>query len=342
LKYKRNADADLAQTNFSSCQATLRRLERAFDAFFRRIQRGESAGYPRFEGYDRFHTVEFASYGDGCKIEGGRVYFQHVGKLRIVMHRPVRGTIKTLSFTRHGDNWYLLAVCDLGDIEPRRHNGCVVGVDVGLTKFASLSNGEQIDNPRFFRAHEHVLARVQRKMSKFKVGTKDRLYCKKIVRRIYRGITDHRTNFAHQLSHHLVNRFSLIVFEELYIARMLKHPTLAKSMSDTAWRKTITYTQYKAEEAGARCIVIDPRGTSQRCSRCSTTVKKNLSVRVHSCPACGLNIDRDVNAALNILGVGLHSLGLTPSSHDRMIVEQSLGEDEVQVNYVRAGQWNCV
>ncbi len=240
------------------------------------------------------------------------MYFQHIGNVRIVLHRPTSGTIKTLSFTRRADAWYLIVSCDLGEPQPAHNSGLAIGIDVGLEKFATLSTGEYVANPRFFRADERTLARAQRRMSKHNKGTPERQYRKRVVRRIHERIANRRKDFAHKLSRRLVSEFGTIVFEDLNIARMVKHPTLAKSIADAAWNQLITYTQYKAEEAGAVSIQIDPRGTSQRCSSCGEVAHKNLSVRVHHCPACGLRIDRDLNAALNIVGVGLHSLGLAP------------------------------
>ncbi len=312
LKGDRTTNPYLAQTNFSSCQATLRRLKQTFETFFRRVQAGQHAGYPRFKGRDRFDTVEFPKYGDGCKIDGDRVYFQHIGHVRIVLHRPFEGMIKTLSFTHRADDWYLTVSCDLGDLKPDQHSGHAVGIDVGLTHFATFSTGEQVANPRFFRRDEHALAREQRRMARHAKGTVEREYHKRIVRRIHERIGNRRKDFAHKLSRRLVSTFGIIVFEDLDITRMVKHRTLARSIADAAWNQLITYTQYKAEGAGAVCLQIDPRGTSQRCSACGVVVHKELSMRVHHCPTCGLEIDRDLNAALNIKGVGLHSLGLAP------------------------------
>ena len=187
-----------------------------------------------------------------------------------------------------------------------------VGVDVGLEKFATLSTGETIDNPRFFRRVEKDLARAQRRLSEQPKGTPERARRRKIVARIHERIANRRKNFAHQESRKLVNRFGLIVFEDLSITRMIKNHCLAKSIADAAWNQLATYTRYKAEDAGRAYIEIDPRGTSQRCSRCGAVVKKSLSIRVHQCPHCGLEIDRDLNAAYNILRLGLQSQGLRP------------------------------
>jgi putative transposase len=193
-----------------------------------------------------------------------------------------------------------------------------VGVDVGLEKFATLSTGEMIDNPRFFRGDEGDRARAQRRLSEQSKGSLERERRRKIVARIHERIANRRKDFAHQESRKLVKRFSTIIFEDLRITRMVKNHCLAKSIADAAWGQLATYTQYKAEEAGAAYIEIDPRGTSQRCSRCSAVVKKGLSVRVHQCPDCGLEIDRDLNAAYNILRLGLQSQRLRPQEAARL------------------------
>ena len=157
--------------------------------------------------------------------------------------------------------------CDLGELEPKEHTGPAVGIDVGLTHFATLSSGEHIANPRFFRTDEQQLARAQRRLSAQPKGSAERAYHKRIVRRIHERIANRRKDFAHKLSRRLVAEFGTIVFEDLRIARMIRNHSLAKSIADAAWNQLVSYTQYKAEGAGAVCIQIDPRGTSQRCMR---------------------------------------------------------------------------
>ncbi len=195
------------------------------------------------------------------------------------------------------------------EAQPLPTNDKAVGIDVGLTHFATLSNGEHISNPRFFRTDERALAKAQRRLSKEKKGTKERAKRRKVSARIHERIANRRRNFAHQLSHALVSMFGLIAFEDLNIKGMVKNHCLAKSVSDAAWNQLVQFTTYKAEEAGRRVVLVDPRGTSQRCSDCGAIVIKDLSERVHDC-ACGLVLDRDHNAAINILGLGLQAVGL--------------------------------
>ncbi|MFL5805961.1 MAG: RNA-guided endonuclease InsQ/TnpB family protein, partial [Roseiflexaceae bacterium] len=181
-----------------------------------------------------------------------------------------------------------------------------------LTSFATLSNGEKIATPRFFRQEEKQLAKAQRKLSQAEPGTLERTKKKKVVGRIHERIANRRSNVAHQESRKLVARFGMIAFEDLNIIGMLKNHCLAKSIADAAWNQLVQYTTSKAEEAGRRVVLVDPRNTSKRCSWCGQLVQKDLSVRVHSCPTCGLVIDRDENAAINILALGLQRLGESP------------------------------
>ena len=192
---------------------------------------------------------------------------------------------------------------------PAPQKETAVGIDVGLESFATLSNGEKIENPRFFRTDEKALAKAQRRLSKAKKDTPERKKAKKIVAHIYERIANRRLNFAHQTSRQLVNRFGTIVFEDLNITNMQKNHHLAKSIADVAWNMFISITKSKAEEAGSHVILVNPRNTSQMCSRCGMIVAKTLSDRVHSCPHCGLVMDRDQNAAINIMRLGLQSQG---------------------------------
>lgn len=290
------------------------RVDLAFKAFFRRGKAGEQdAGYPRFKGFGRYDSMTFPQYGNGARLEGNKLILSKIGAVLVNLHRPVEGRIKTVTLRRSSTGkWFVAFAVEKACEQPADVPEAAVGVDVGLEKFATLSTGETIDNPRFFRHDEKDLARAQRRLSEQPKGTPERARRRKIVARIHERIANRRKNFAHQESRKLVNRFGVIVFEDLSITRMLKNHCLAKSIADAAWNHLATYTRYKAEDAGRTYVEIDPRGTSQRCSRCGAVVKKSLSLRVHQCPHCGLEIDRDLNAAYNILRLGLQSQGLRP------------------------------
>ncbi len=289
-------------------QNVTERVDLAFKAFFRRVKAGETPGYPRFRGRGWYDSFTYPQ-ADAFRVDGQWLDLSKIGRIQMIDHRPIEGTIKTLTIHRASTGKWFACFSVETEPEPLPETQRAVGVDVGLEKFATLSTDEQIVNPRFFRKDEKALAKAQRKLSKAEKGTPERAKRRKVVAHIHERIANRRKDFAHQLSRRLVNEFGIIVFEDLNIARMIKNHTLAKSIADAAWNQLASYTRYKAANAGRTYLEVDPRGTSQRCSRCSAVVKKDLSVRVHQCPYCGLEIDRDLNAAVNILAVGLHSLG---------------------------------
>ena len=288
-------------------QDALKRLDKAFDAFFRRAKTGEKAGYPRFRSRSRYDSFTYPQ--SGFAIESGKLKLSKIGKVKIKLHRPIEDKIKTLTITRTSTGkWYACFSVECA-LEPLPLAMNAVGVDCGLKEFAVLSNGEAIANPRFFRAGEKRLAKAQRKLSAATMGSPERKKQRKVVAQIYERTSNKRRDFAHQESRKLVNRFSIIVFESLNISGMLKNHRLAKSIADAAWNQLAQFTSYKAANAG-RCVVqVNPRNTSQMCSGCGAIVEKDLSVRIHACSGCGLTLGRDHNAALNILALGLQSIG---------------------------------
>ncbi|MFZ3050495.1 RNA-guided endonuclease InsQ/TnpB family protein, partial [Methanothrix sp.] len=248
----------------------------------------------------------------GFKLNAGKLYLSKIGNIKIKLHRSIEGKIKRLTVRRAATGkWVACFSVEIEDqLKPPWKDGSLVGVDVGLESFATLSNGEKIANPRFFREEEHELARVQRKLSKAPKGTPERKKALKVVERVHERIANKRYEFAHQISNQLVNRYGLIAFEDLNIKGMMQNHNLAKSIGDVAWNMLVTLTSYKAESAGSMVVLVDPRNTSKMCSRCGILVEKTLSDRVHNCPQCGLSMDRDWNAAINILRLGLQSVGI--------------------------------
>ncbi|MEW6207132.1 MAG: transposase [Acidobacteriota bacterium] len=299
---------DLNTVHSQVLQEVLRRLDKAFDAFFRRVKAGEKPGFPRFRARSRYDSFTYSQ--TGFAIEGGKLRLSKIGKVKTKWHRPIEGKIKTLTITRTATGkWFACfsVECELEALPVTRE---MTGIDCGLKEFAVLSNGEAIENPRFFRAEEKQLAKAQRKLSAETPGTPKRRKQRKVVARVHERITNKRKDFAHKESRKLANRFGIIVFENLNIRGMLKNTRLAKSIADAAWNGLVQFTTYKAENAGRRVVQVNPRNTSQACSGCGSVVEKSLSVRIHSCSVCGLTLDRDHNAAINILTLGLQSLGL--------------------------------
>jgi putative transposase len=299
---------ELGMVHSQVLQETLKRLEKAFDAFFRRVRDGQKPGFPRFRARARYSSFTYPQ--SGFAVERGKLRLSKIGKVKINFHRPIEGKIKTLSITRTATGKWFACFAVECEPEPLPLVLSMTGVDMGLKSFAVLSNGEPIHNPRFFRVEEKRLAKAQRRLSAAKKGSPERAKRRKVVAHVHERIANKRRNFAHEESRKLVNRFAIIVFENLNIGGMLKNHCLAKAIADAAWSQLIEFTTYKAECAGRRVVQVDPRNTSQMCSGCGSVVEKGLSVRVHDCPGCGLVLDRDHNAAINILRLGLQSLGV--------------------------------
>ena len=302
----REFDEETAAVYSQVSQDVLRRLNKAFDNFFRRVKAGQTPGFPRFKAANRSDSFTYPQ--QGFHLRGDKLILSKIGNCKVKVHRSVEGKIKTCTIERETNGWYvILTVEDSLQILPP--TGKQIGIDVGLTKFATFSDEQTIDNPRFFRLEEKALAKAQRRLSKEAKGTKERRKRVKVVQKIHRRIKNRRNNFAHQESRKLVNNFDVICLENLNISNMMKTGRLSKSIADAAWNNMIQYTTYKAANAGRKVVLVNPRNTSQACSACGEIVRKDLSVRVHDCSTCGLKIDRDVNAARNILARGLASLG---------------------------------
>jgi len=306
LKTDRTTNPYLQATNFSSCQATLRRLQRAFEHFFRRFKVGEKdPGYPRFKGWNRFDSVEFPSYGDGCKLKDGRLYIQHIGLLKVKWHRELLGKIKTISLKREADGYSAVFSCELPVTSVPASTLPALGIDLGLSSFLMTSEGEAIKPPRFYRKAQKALRRAQRKVARRKKGSNRRRKAVRLLKKQHQHIANQRRNFHHQTAHSLVSRYGVIAHEDLNVAGIAK-TRLAKSTYDVGWRGFLSILQSKAAEAGVQVIAVAPHNTTQMCSACRyiPEIKKTLADRLHCCPSCGYTADRDVNAAQNILWLG--------------------------------------
>jgi putative transposase len=302
----------LSQVHSQVLQNAQERVDLAYKAFFRRVKAGETPGFPRFRGPGRYDSFTFKQ--SGFAVQERLLRVSKIGVLRLVLHRALEGTIKTLTLRRApSGKWY---ACFSIETEPMRlpPTESAVGVDVGLTSFATLSTGKQIANPRFFRTDETALAKAQRRLATAEKGTPARAKCRKVVAHIHERIANRRYDFCHQTARQLVNTSGILAFEALQIPHMMQNHCLAKSIADVAWGQFVRVTTDKAACAGRRVAHVDPRYTSQDCSRCGQRVSKPLSQRQHQCPTCQLVMDRDHNAAINILRCGLASLGLAPRS----------------------------
>lgn len=288
--------------NFLACQGVLRKLDRTYKAFYNRIKQGQKAGFPRFKPASRYNTLTFPSYGDGCKLKGKKVYLQGIGDINIRLHRPVEGTIKTVSITRKKDKYFVSFTCEV-EITPFPKTDKAIGIDMGIESFAITSDAEFISNPKYYVSAQRKLRVLQRNVSRKTKGSNSRKKSVHLLANQHEKITNQRNDFLHKLSSRIVKENDIICIEDLNI-RGLASGMLAKSVHDVGWGIFFNMLIYKAENADKKVIKVNPNGTSQRCSQCGTVVKKDLSVRWHDCPVCGLFVHRDLNSAKEILKLG--------------------------------------
>ncbi|MFJ7133678.1 RNA-guided endonuclease InsQ/TnpB family protein [Streptomyces fungicidicus] len=319
--------------SFSSQQATLRRLDRAFAAFFRRIKAGQAPGYPRFRSVGRFDTVVFPKDGDGCRWNSTphdrqtRVRLQGVGHVRVHRHRPVRGRVKTISVKREGTRWYVILACDEVPAEPLPATGSIVGIDMGVRHFFTTSDGEHVANPSFLQAMADELAEAQRHLATFPKRTRQRTKkhreAARKVATIHAKIRRQRLDHHHKRANELIRDHDVIAHEKLNTAGMTKSPEaradpqstggflpngaaakagLNRRILDAGWGLFFGILAQKAESAARRVIPVDARNTSRTCPTCGHVAKENrLTQAGFECTACGFTANADHVGALNVL-----------------------------------------
>jgi putative transposase len=321
LKEIRAADPEQGRWSFTSQQATLRRLGKAFDGFFRRVRAGQKPGYPRFKGTGRWDSVEWPKDGDGCRWHpgAGRVYLQGVGHVKVKQHRPVQGQVKTITVKREGRRWHVVLSCDDVPARPLPPAGRAVGLDVGVARFATTSDGEVIASPRFLRESQAELAAAQQGLARKQRGSANRKRARAKVAGIHRKIRNRRADFHHKTARALIASCDAIAVEILNIAGLSKRARpvpdpeqpgaflpngaaaksgLNKSILDAGWGQFTTILAGKAEEAGRRIVAVDPRNTSITCHQCGAKCTRPRQDTV-ICPAHG-QMDADINGARNI------------------------------------------
>ena len=308
----RNTLPDMAAIPANLQRGTLHRLDKAFKSFFKRVKKGEKPGFPRFKGKGWYDTLEFKAF-DGITLRGKWLRSKAFGSIRVHFHRPLPdgAEIKSARIVRDLKGWYVCFSVRLPDVEKVTVQTSV-GIDVGLTDLATLSTGIKIPSLRAARKAEKALRVAQRKLSRAKKGSNGRRKARESVARVHRKIKNVRDTYAHQVTARLVRDFDLIAVEDLKVKNLMKNRHLARSIADASWSDLIAKIAYKAEKAGKHLIKVDPSFTSQDCSGCGERVHKPLSQRVHRCTNCGLVVDRDENAAMNILLRGV----VAPGAHN--------------------------
>ena len=329
LKEIRRERPDVAAWSFSSQQATLRRLNRAFESFFRRVKAGSAPGYPRFRAKNRFDSVEWPKDGDGARWhpDTHRVYLQGVGQVKVTAHRQVAGVVKTIQIRREGRRWMLILSCDEVPATALPGTGRQAGIDVGIASFATTSDGDHVDNPRWARTAAARLAAAQQRLARAKRGSNNRVRRRETVAARHRKVANCRRDFHHKTARGFVATYDLIAVEDLAITTMVRRATpvpdpdhpgaflpngaagktgLNRSISDAGWGQFVSILRAKAEDAGRIVIEVDPRHTSDRCEACGHAAKDNrVTQAAFVCRRCGHRAQADEHAARNILRAGL-------------------------------------
>jgi putative transposase len=311
---------EYAEVNAQVLQDVMLRVERTFQAFFRRVKNSEQPGYPRFQGGTRYNSFTYPQYGAGAVLDGGVLNLSRIGRIPLRLHRPLgEGMPKTVTISREADGRYACISCVEVPTVPLPPTGRETGIDVGLKVFLATAEGGVIENPRYFRKAEKQLAKAQRRVSCRKKGSTRRKKAIAWLRRKHQRVQRQRRDFHHKTALCLLRTYDTMYLEDLQVRNMVRNHHLAKSISDAGWAAFRTILEAKAACAGRRVIAVPPAYTSQDCSGCGERVHKSLSVRTHVCTHCGLVMDRDENAARNIqwAGQALRGVAGMPAAMNR-------------------------
>jgi putative transposase len=323
--------ADLKQTKIlfpeykqiwaESQQVNLQRLNKAWERWLVPDVNGFRGGRPRFKKNGELRSFVYPRINcpkAGARLEGERLNLSKIGEMKVIVHRPLPEgfTLKTCTIVRKADGWYCCISMQNESVPhplPLSEVKTYTGADVGLKEFLTTAEGKTVSIPQFYRQSQAHLARQQRKLSRKKLGSSRQLKQQNRVARIHQRIQRQRTDFHYRVAHNLVNKYDLIAVEDLNI-KGLARTRLSKSILDAAWGAFINILDAVAVKRGVRVVKVSPHETSQNCSNCGHKVPKTLSVRLHECPKCGLSMDRDENAAINILNRALNEVGLILSA----------------------------
>jgi putative transposase len=300
-------------------QDVLARLDKTYQAFFRRLANGAKPGFPRFHGRERYHSFTYKEHGNGARLDNGYLVLSKIGRLAVRWSRPVEGTIKTVTISQEADGWYVSFSCAEVPTEPLPETGRETGIDVGLKVFLITAEGDVVENPRHYRKAEREVKKAQQRVSRKKKGSNRRKKAVKLLAKKHQHVRRQRTDFHHKTALALVRQYDTVYHEAIQSANLSRRPApkpdgeggylpngaarkvgLNKSIHDAGWGSFLHILACKAAWAGKRAEAVNPTYTTQDCSGCGERIRKSLSVRTHVCTNCGLIMDRDENAARNI------------------------------------------
>jgi len=287
-----------------SLQKVLKRLDEAFQLFFKSGHR-----FPRFKPESRYNSF---TLNQKCwKLINNHLYISNLGIFKVKMSRVINGKIKTLTIKRESNKWFVYIFCDIQNNNKILYTNNSVGIDVGVKELLVDSFGNKVKNGKFLNSSHRLLRMRQRRFARRKYGSNRREEAKILIAKAYEKVFNQRTDYLHKISTYYVSKFDNIYIEKLSMKWMLKNKRLSKYMHDSSWARFFDMLSYKAESAGKKVIKVDPKYTSIKCSRCGEKVDKKLTDRIHDCPFCGVVMDRDENAAKNILRAGQALQALT-------------------------------
>jgi putative transposase len=300
-------------------QDVLARLDKTYQAFFRRVAHGERPGFPRFHGRDRYHSFTYKEYGNGARLDNGYLVLSKIGRIAVRWSRPIEGTIKTVTISKAADGWYVSFSCAAVPIQPLPKTGRETGIDVGLKVFLVTAAGHVVENPRHERKAERQLKKAQQRVARRQKGSKRRKKAVALCAKKHQHVRRQRTDFHHKTALALVRAYDAIYVEAIQPANLSRRPVprpdgnggylhngakaksgLNKLIRDAGWSSFLNILTFKAACAGKWVEAVPPAYTSQDCSGCGERIHKSLSLRTHVCTICGLMMDRDENAARNI------------------------------------------
>lgn len=303
-KFK-NDNSEYKSIQSQALQDVLRRLDTAYQNFF-----DKRAGYPKFK--DRFHYNSFTipqANGNRNFGKDGYVYISKIGNIKMNAHQEFdQSKVKIINVKYDGLKWYANLTIEILNTDIASKTGKSIGIDMGLKELAITSEGKIYSNPKWLNKSEKKLKKLQRQLSRKNKGSNNRTKAKDKLAKQHAKVSNQRKDYLHKVSHEIVSNYDIIVLEDLQTSNMMKNHRLAKSISNAGWHKFSVYLTYKAARNGKVLLKVNPKNTSQKCSNCGEIVKKSLAVRVHKCPYCGLVLDRDINAAVNILAEGLKQI----------------------------------